>query len=121
MATQKKPKRSLPISSPVSPRCRRHMGCRAPNCAPRRSTPLHLVMDVLFRRHLRRTMVGLSLMAAQAFFYNAIFFTYALILTDFYGVASGHVGWYILPFAIGNFLGPLLLSVVYSTRAAADQ
>jgi len=82
----------------------------------RRSTPLHLVMDVLFRRHLRRTMVGLSLMASQAFFYNAIFFTYALILTDFYGVASGHVGWYILPFAIGNFLGPLLLGRLFDTR-----
>jgi MFS family permease len=82
----------------------------------RRSTPLHLVMDVLFRQHLRRTFVGLSLMASQAFFYNAIFFTYALILTDFYGVASGHVGWYILPFAIGNFLGPLLLGRLFDTR-----
>ena len=82
----------------------------------RRSTPLHLVMDVLFRQHLRRTFVGLSLMASQAFFYNAIFFTYALILTDFYGIASGHVGWYILPFAIGNFLGPLLLGRLFNTR-----
>ena len=54
----------------------------------------------------RRTVVGLSLMAAQAFFYNAIFFTYALILTDFYGIAADQVGWYILPFAAGNFLGP---------------
>ena len=50
---------------------------------------------------------GSSLMAAQAFFYNAIFFTYALVLTRFYGVASGDVGWYILPFAVGNFLGPV--------------
>jgi MFS family permease len=48
-------------------------------------------------------------MAAQAFFYNAIFFTYALVLTDFYGVPAASVGWYILPFAAGNFLGPLLL------------
>jgi MFS family permease len=48
-------------------------------------------------------------MAAQAFFYNAIFFTYALVLTDFYGVPAAGVGWYILPFAAGNFLGPLLL------------
>ena len=45
-------------------------------------------------------------MAAQAFFYNAIFFTYALVLTEFYGVRADHVGWYILPFAAGNFLGP---------------
>ena len=81
----------------------------------RRSTPLRLVADVLFRQHLQRTWVGLSLMASQAFFYNAIFFTYALILTDFYGVASGDVGWYILPFAVGNFLGPVLLGRFFDT------
>ena len=40
----------------------------------------------LFGVHRQRTLVGLALMAAQAFFYNAIFFTYALVLTDFYGV-----------------------------------
>src|ERR1041385_1074719 len=82
----------------------------------RRSTPLHLVVDVLFRQHLRRAMVGLSLMASQAFFYNAIFFTYALVLTDFYGVPANHIGWYSLPFAIGNFLGPLLLGRLFDTR-----
>ena len=54
-------------------------------------------------------------MAAQAFFYNAIFFTYALILTDFYGVPSDRVGWHILPFAAGNFLGPLLLGRLFDT------
>ncbi|HEY2113274.1 MAG TPA: MFS transporter, partial [Dongiaceae bacterium] len=56
-----------------------------------------------------------SLMAAQAFFYNAIFFTYALVLTDFYGVPAARVGWYILPFAAGNFLGPLLLGHLFDT------
>jgi MFS family permease len=54
-------------------------------------------------------------MAAQAFFYNAIFFTYALILTDFYQVPPGRVGWYILPFAAGNFLGPLVLGRLFDT------
>jgi MFS family permease len=48
-------------------------------------------------------------MTTQAFCYNAIFFTYALILTRFYGIAPESVGLYILPFALGNFLGPLLL------------
>ncbi|HXQ12938.1 MAG TPA: MFS transporter [Caulobacteraceae bacterium] len=57
----------------------------------------------------RRTFVGLSLMASQAFCYNAVFFTYALILTKFYGVPAAGVGWYLLPFAVGNFFGPLLL------------
>jgi MFS family permease len=54
-------------------------------------------------------------MAAQAFFYNAIFFTYALILTEFYGVRADLVGWYILPFAAGNFFGPLLLGRLFDT------
>jgi MFS family permease len=55
------------------------------------------------------------LMISQAFFYNAIFFTFALVLIDFYGIASDQVGWYILPFAAGNFLGPLLLGRLFDT------
>jgi len=82
----------------------------------RRSTPLREVAQTLFKRHRQRTFVGLSLMAAQAFFYNAIFFTYALILTDFYHVPSDHVGWYILPFAAGNFLGPVLIGRLFDTQ-----
>jgi MFS family permease len=81
----------------------------------RASTPLLEVVAVLFRTFRARTLVGLSLMAAQAFFYNAIFFTYALILTNFYGVPSTEVGWYILPFAAGNFFGPLLLGRFFDT------
>jgi MFS family permease len=68
---------------------------------------------VLFKRERQRSLVSLSLMASQAFFYNAIFFTYALILTDFYGIRADHVGWYLLPFAAGNFLGPLLLGRLF--------
>jgi MFS family permease len=60
-------------------------------------------------------MVGLALMTAQAFFYNAIFFTYALVLTDFYDVPAAGVGWYLLPFALGNVLGPLLLGRLFDT------
>jgi MFS family permease len=63
--------------------------------------------------HRRRALVGLSLMTAQAFFYNAIFFTYALVLTDFYHVPGDHIGWYLLPFALGNFLGPLVLGRLF--------
>jgi len=78
-------------------------------------TPLREVADTLFRHQRRRTFVGLSLMASQAFFYNAIFFTYALVLTDFYGIRADHVGWYLLPFAAGNFLGPVLLGRLFDT------
>jgi MFS family permease len=81
----------------------------------RHSTPLREVARALFRTYRERTLVGLTLMTAQAFFYNAIFFTYALILTDFYGVPVDHVGWYILPFAAGNFLGPILLGRLFDT------
>jgi MFS family permease len=78
-------------------------------------TSLLEVARTLFREHRQRTLMGLSLMAAQAFFYNAIFFTYALILTDFYGIPSDRIGWYILPFAAGNFLGPVMLGRLFDT------
>jgi MFS family permease len=79
----------------------------------RAHTPLSEVFGTIVHLHRRRALVGLALMAAQAFFYNAIFFTYALVLTDFYGIPASHVGWYILPFAAGNFLGPLLLGRLF--------
>lgn len=81
----------------------------------RSHTPLREVVHTLFRAQPQRTFVGLSLMGAQAFFYNAIFFTYALVLTDFYAIPAERVGWYILPFAAGNFLGPLLLGRLFDT------
>jgi MFS family permease len=81
----------------------------------RHHTPLREVARTLFSVYRQRSMVGLALMTAQAFFYNAIFFTFALVLTDFFGIASNQVGWYILPFAAGNFLGPLLLGRLFDT------
>lgn len=76
-------------------------------------TPLKEVFNSLFVVHRRRAVVGMTLLTAQAFFYNAIFFTYALVLTDFYNVPSAHIGWYVLPFALGNFCGPLLLGRLF--------
>jgi MFS family permease len=78
-------------------------------------TPLREVAHTLFSLYRQRSLVGLALMIAQAFFYNAIFFTFALVLTDFYGIAADQVGWYILPFAAGNFLGPLVLGRLFDT------
>jgi MFS family permease len=82
---------------------------------PRAATPLGEVFRALFVAHRERALVGLALMLSQAFFYNAIFFTYALILTDFYAVPSQNIGWFILPFAAGNFLGPLLIGRLFDT------
>jgi MFS family permease len=76
-------------------------------------TPIAEVFRTIFTMHRQRALVGLSLMTAQAFFYNAIFFTYALVLTDFYHVPGDHIGWYLLPFALGNFLGPLVLGRLF--------
>ncbi|WP_244937349.1 MFS transporter, partial [Methylobacterium crusticola] len=81
---------------------------------PRSHTPLPEVLAAL-GRYRQRALVGLALMSAQAFFYNAIFFTYALILIDFLAVPADGVGWYILPFAAGNFLGPVLLGRFFDT------
>ena len=81
----------------------------------RKLTPLGEVWHAIVHTHRRRTLVGLSLMVSQAFFYNAIFFTYALVLTEFYGIRSDRVGWYLLPFAAGNFLGPILIGRLFDT------
>ncbi len=78
-------------------------------------TPLARMALGILRDYPQRALLGLVLMTAQAFFYNAIFFSYALVLTRFYAVPSASVGWYILPFALGNFLGPLLLGPLFDT------
>jgi MFS family permease len=74
---------------------------------------LREIVTIVFLRHRRRAILGLSLMVAQAFFYNAIFFTYGIILERFHGVKADRVGLYILPFALGNFAGPLLLGPLF--------
>ena len=82
---------------------------------PLRTIPWGEVFHVLVVRYRTRAIFGLTLMASQAFFYNAIFFTYALVLARFYGVPDDRVGYYIFPFAIGNFLGPLILGRLFDT------
>jgi len=73
------------------------------------------IAQVLLEHHRARTVLGLVLMIAQAFAYNAIFFTYALVLSRFYGVPSGRAGLYLLPFAVGNLLGPLVLGHLFDS------
>lgn len=74
------------------------------------------VARTLFRLYPRRAVLGLCLMTAQAFFYNAIFFSYAQVLGRYYDVPSDRVGWYLLPFALGNWLGPIVLGHWFDTR-----
>jgi len=73
------------------------------------------IWNAIVYEHRRRSMLGLVLMLTQAFFYNAIFFTYALVLVRFYAVPERNVGSYLLPFALGNVLGPFLLGHLFDT------
>lgn len=70
---------------------------------------------VFFGQYPRRSILGFSMMATQAFLYNAIFFTYALVLEHFYGVSNAHTSYYFFPFAIGNLLGPLTIGHLFDT------
>jgi MFS family permease len=82
---------------------------------PRKSFGFGVVARRMFGKYLSRSFLSLSLITSQAFLYNAVFFTYALILTRFYNVPGGRTGLYLLPFAAGNFFGPLLLGHFFDT------
>jgi MFS family permease len=81
----------------------------------RTHTPWHEIWNAIAHEHRRRSLLGFVLMLTQAFFYNAIFFTYALVLIRFYSVPEKSVGGYLLLFALGNVLGPLLLGHLFDT------
>lgn len=79
------------------------------------STPLRAALTTIFVTYRRRAILGFVLMVAQAFFYNAVFFSYGLILRQYYAVAADRIGLYLLPFAVGNFFGPLLLGRLFDS------
>jgi MFS family permease len=92
----------------------------AHDCPPTRiqtrtHTPWREIWNAVVHEYRRRSFLGLVLMLTQAFFYNAIFFTYALVLMRFYGVPGQSVGGYLLPFALGNVLGPIVLGHLFDT------
>jgi MFS family permease len=72
-------------------------------------------LGLVFRTYPKRAVLGASLMITQSFLYNAIFFTYALVLVKFYGVSADKVPWYGLAFSVGNLIGPLLLGPLFDT------
>lgn len=81
----------------------------------RTGTPIRAALRTIFVTYRPRAVLGFVLMVSQAFFYNAIFFSYALILTRYYDIPADRIGLYILPFAAGNFLGPLLLGHLFDS------
>jgi len=81
----------------------------------RTHTPWRQIWNALVHEHRRRSVLGFVLMLTQAFFYNAIFFTYPLVLMRFYDVPAEKAGLYLLPFALGNVLGPLVIGHLFDT------
>ncbi len=122
LMTHGQPDAAEHVVSGIEQRIERQTGTTLP---PASGPALHLRSDIrgwflravwsLFVTYRRRTVLGVALMSAQAFCYNAILFTYALVLTRFYDISSARVGLFILPFALGNFAGPLLLGRLFDS------
>ncbi len=122
LMTHGRPEEASEVVSGIEARVEHETGQPLPPVPPG-MLRLHRHKGGWFRASLRtlaveyrsRTVLGVALMGSQAFCYNAVLFTYALVLTRFYGVESRYVGWFILPFALGNFMGPLLLGRFFDT------
>src|SRR2546423_2948572 len=103
--------------SPITPPLHHSIGfAEAPTrIRTRTHTPWHQIWHTIMHEHRRRSVLGFVLMLTQAFFYNAIFFTYGLVLMRFYDVPPQSVGGYLVPFALGNVLGPVILGHLFDT------
>jgi MFS family permease len=88
---------------------------KAIDIVPQHWLPYRELFRIFFKTYPRRTALGFFLMSTQAFLYNAIFFSYALVLQHFFHVSKAHTSYYFLPFAIGNLLGPLILGPLFDT------
>jgi MFS family permease len=91
-----------PAADKLRLRCRKHV-------------PWREIWHAMAVEHRRRSLLGFTLMVTQAFFYNAVMFTYGLVLLRYYAVPAEHIGLYLLPLAAGNFLGPVLMGRLFDT------
>jgi MFS family permease len=81
----------------------------------RESTPVSEIWRALVRANPKRSVLGFALMVSQAFFYNAVLFTYGLVLLRYYGVPAEKLGLFLVPLALGNFVGPLTIGRLFDT------
>jgi MFS family permease len=81
----------------------------------RKSIPLWEITRAIVRTYPKRTVLGLALFIGQAFLYNSILFGYATLLSKFFGVATANAPYYLVAFAIGNLLGPLILGPLFDS------
>lgn len=78
-------------------------------------TPWRGIWNAMTQQYRQRSFLGFSLMVSQAFFYNAVMFTYGLVLLRYYNVPAESIGYWLLPLSVGNFLGPLLIGRLFDT------
>jgi MFS family permease len=88
---------------------------RAIDITPTRQIGYLALLRVLFAQYPSRSVLGAALMITQSFLYNAIFFTYGLVLEFFFHVKTTETGWYFLAFAVGNLAGPLTIGRLFDT------
>ena len=88
---------------------------KAISITPQPPIPFGTVVRTFASVYPKRTFLAASMMITQSFLYNAIFFSYALVLENFYGTAKDATGYYFIPFAIGNLVGPLVLGPLFDT------
>lgn len=83
--------------------------------AMRKVTPFGEIWHAMAREHTRRSLLGFTLMVTQAFFYNAVLFTYGLVLLRYYSVPAEKLGLFLVPLALGNWMGPILMGRLFDT------
>ncbi len=81
--------------------------------AVRDHTPWGEIFGNMLGENRKRSLLGFVLMVAQSFFFNAIFFTYSLVVEKFYHIPPKRLPIHLLPFALGSFLGPILLGHLF--------
>jgi MFS family permease len=81
----------------------------------RKTTGFVEIARTLFKQYPRRSLLGFTLLATQAFVYNAVIFTFSTVLTSLFDVSSSTAGLYLIPFGIANFLGALALGRLFDT------
>jgi hypothetical protein len=89
--------------------------CQAVEIRPEKFTGYFTLLKLCFTTYWRRSVLGGTLMITQPFLYNAIFFTYTLVLTKFYHVSATKPPLYLIAFAVGNLADPLILGRLYDT------
>jgi MFS family permease len=68
-----------------------------------------------FGKYPRRAVLGLALFVGQAFIYNGITFDLGTLFSTFFKVSASFVPVFLIIYAAGNFLGPLVLGRLFDT------